>query len=94
MDASAIAARARAAAKAPYARVAHRDADGWSVRVPALPGVYAGGDTIGDAMAYLDATIEELGRIRVARRPRHPAAGRPRTARGDLGGRERGVSAA
>ena len=59
MDASAIEARARAAAQAPYARVAHRDADGWSVSVPALPGVHAGGDTIGEAMSYLDATIEE-----------------------------------
>lgn len=59
MDASAIAARAREAAKAPYARVAHLDADGWSVSVPALPGVHAGGDTVEEAMAYLDATIEE-----------------------------------
>ena len=59
MSAEAIAARARAAAAAPYARVTHRDADGWSVSVPELPGVHAGGDTIAEAMAYLDETIAE-----------------------------------
>ena len=59
MDALAIEARARAAATAPYTRITHRDADGWSVRVRELPGVYAGGDTVEEAMAYLDATIEE-----------------------------------
>ena len=59
MNDEAIEARARAAAKAPYTRITHRDEDGWSVRVAELPGVYAGGDTVEEAMAYLDETIAE-----------------------------------
>lgn len=59
MNDETIEARARAAATAPYTRITHRDADGWSVRVQELPGVYAGGDTVEEAMAYLDETIAE-----------------------------------
>lgn len=59
MNDETIEARARAAASAPYTRITHRDADGWSVRVQELPGVYAGGDTVEEAMAYLDETIAE-----------------------------------
>lgn len=59
MNDEAIEARACAAAKAPYTRITHRDEDGWSVSVAELPGVYAGGDTVEEAMAYLDETIAE-----------------------------------